>query len=296
MKVFDRSLDGNRDERALERAVEIELVAQSASLSMPALVLDQHRQVLAEVEGELVRVHEWVVGWSPDSGPAGTDLAGQVGEWLGRLHRLSLPPAAAGLCGIDTVSAPDTWRLLNDRAEAEQRAFAPALVDALGHIDRAVELVRAASRDAMVIGTHRDLFPRNALVTQSGLSVCDWDVAGPWLPGEEVVAAAVDWSGGILGPVDTASFLAVLEGYRSIGAEPPRAEAGSWAGYFAKQLNWLEVHVRRAVDPPDPGAGAVAEHRLPFLLPRLVRQVDEVPRWVELVGIHLGISRRDPLP
>ena len=291
MKVFDRSLDANRDERAIERAVEIELAAQSAVLAMPAPRLDEHRQVLAEVEGELVRVHEWVVGWSPDSGPAGAELAGQVGEWLARLHQLALPPASAGLRGLDTVSDVDTWRRLVDRVTAERHPVAAALTGALGHLDRAVDLVRSRPRDGDVIGTHRDLFPRNALVTAGGLSVCDWDVAGPWLAEEEIAAAAVDWSGGILGPVDAESFLAVLDGYRSLGGEPPAAEPEMWAGYLAKQLNWLEMHVRRVLDPPTPQAGAVAAHRLPFLVPRLVRQVDELPRWVELVGIHRGPER-----
>lgn len=293
MKIFDRSLDTNRDERAIERAVEIELAAQAASLAMPAAQLDAHRQVLAEVDGELIRVHEWLVGWSPDSGPAGSELSGQVGDWLARLHALALPPASAGLRGLDSVSDTATWRRLVEVATEEERPFAAALTGALGHIDRAVELVRTAERAGEVIGTHRDLFPRNALVTASGLSVCDWDVAGPWLVDEEVVAAAVDWSGGILGPVDPVSFLALLDGYRSAGGVPPAAESGRWAGYFAKQLNWLEMHVRRVLDPPAPGAAEVAAHRLPFLVPRLVRQVEEVPRWVELVAIHHGRTRAD---
>ncbi|MEO1065241.1 MAG: hypothetical protein AAFZ07_27820 [Actinomycetota bacterium] len=62
-----------------------------------------------------------------------------------------------------------------------------------------------------------------------------------------------------------------------------------------KQLNWLEMHVERALDPPDAEAGRVAEHRLPFLIPRLMRQVDEVPRWAELTANHRGISGRGPV-
>ncbi|MEM9714216.1 MAG: hypothetical protein AAGA17_18490, partial [Actinomycetota bacterium] len=138
-------------------------------------------------------------------------------------------------------------------------------------------------------------FPRNALVTSAGLSVCDWDVAGGWLATEEIAAAAVDWSGGILGPVDTPGFIGLLDAYRSAGGEPPPSDESIWAGYFVKQLNWLEMHVRRALDPPTLEAGAVAAHRLPFLIPRLARQVAEVPRWVELVRVHLGISGRGPV-
>lgn len=260
---------------------------------MPGPLLDQRRRVLAEIDGELVRVHEWVVGWSPDSGPAGAALAAQVGAWLASLHQIGLPPAVGDLDGLDSVSGPSAWRSLADRAA--ERSFGPALGDALGHIDRAVELVRSAPRNGARIGTHRDLFPRNALVTVTGLTVCDWDVAGSWVAGEELAGVAVDWSGGILGPVDAASYLGVLDGYRATGGVPPEADAASWAGYFVKQLNWLEMHVARALDPPTPEAGRVAEHRLGFLVPRLVRQIDEVPRWVELTRIHLGISGRGPV-
>ncbi|MEM9713113.1 MAG: phosphotransferase, partial [Actinomycetota bacterium] len=201
VKVFDRSLDANRDEAALERATEIELAAWSAGLRVPIPVLDDHREVLVEVDDSLVRVHEWVIGWSPDSGPADVELAAQVGEWLARLHRLGLPTGAAGLDGLDEVSDTGVWSELVD--VVGDRDFGPALRTALDPITRAVELVQDADRDGSVIGTHRDLFPRNALVTSAGLSVCDWDVAGGWLATEEIAAAAVDWSGGILGPVDT---------------------------------------------------------------------------------------------
>lgn len=292
VKIFDRSLETNADRRGLEEAVEIELAAVADGVSAPEPVLDRRGQVLAELDGHLVRVHRWVVGWSPDSGPADASLAEQVGAWLADLHARRLPTVErAG----STVSAAPS--LVWDRyaAASVARPWSPHLRAARPAIDALVELVAAAPVRGQRIGTHRDLFPRNALVTVSGLTVCDWDVAGSWTAAEELAGAAVDWSGGILGPVEPAPFLAVFDGYRAAGGTLPDADEALWAGYLAKQLDWLEMHVRRAILPPDAAARATAEHRLPFLLPRLVRQFGELPRWAALLRNHLGNRRPDAL-
>lgn len=292
VKLVDDSLDVHADRPLLEQAVELELAAIGHGIAAPEPVLDERGQALVEVGDQLVRVHRWIVGWSPDSGPADRAVAAQVGRWLADLHVLELPAVSHAEMVVTAAPSP-VW----DRyaAAAASRSWAAELHAARPVIDQVLALAAERAADRPLIGTHRDLFPRNALVTTDGLTVCDWDVAGVWSAAEEIAGAAVDWSGGILGPVEPEPFGAVFDGYRAAGGELPDPDPSLWTGYLVKQVNWLEMQVRRALLPPDAEAGAEAEHRLPFLLPRLVRQVGELDRWVALMRNHLGQRRVDPL-
>lgn len=292
VKLVDASLERHGDRRLLEQAVELELAAIGRGMSAPEPVLDQRGQALVHVQSQLVRVHRWVVGWSPDSGPAEPALAAQVGRWLARLHALELPAVAHGEMVAIASPAPIWDRYV---VAATGRPWVAAFEAARPAIGEILAVTAGRGAAGPVIGTHRDLFPRNTLVAADGLVVCDWDVAGAWAADEEIVAAAVEWSGGILGPVRTEPFGAVLDGYRDGGGQVPEPDPVLWSGYLVKQLNWLEAQLRRALLDPGTEAAAAAEHRLPFLFPRLVRQVGEWDRWVGLMGQHLRQRRVDPL-
>ncbi len=301
IKVLDRRHPSNVDPTRRRTALDVERAALAAGIAAPPIVSDRHGEVIVAVGAAQVRVHRWAHGRAPGSEAPPVELAAEVGGFLAGLHRAELPVirGAARPSGPGRVVDAAAWRAHLEIGRRRRAPWVEPLADAVGAIERASRLAAAGGPAAGAIGTHRDLYPHNALVGPGGVVACDWDLAGPWSPPEELAAAAVEWSGGILETVEPGAFGAVVEAYVDAGGSPLAPGAGAWAGFFAKQLAWLDGQLHRAVGRhPQPGAGSTADaataaHRIGFLIPRLCRQIAEVDEWVELLAAALRGRRPD---
>ncbi len=272
VKDYDTTRHGASAER-LADAARLEAAARAVGVATAEPVGEPVR----EVDGHLVRVHAWVDGTVPDSGPAPAPLAATMGAVLAGLHAAALP---AGGPPLAAAVHPFGWARLVERATRAGEPWAGGLVDTLGAV-AAASTAAADPPDLAPVGTHREVYAHNVVLTATGPVLVDWDGAGPWSPAEELATAAVEWAGGIVGAVDEGALAAVVAGYRRAGGRPP-VDVGPelFARWLGVQVAWLDEHVRRALDPPRPGADAVARHRLAFLLPRLRRHVASVEAWV----------------
>jgi thiamine kinase-like enzyme len=69
------------------------------------------------------------------------------------------------------------------------------------------------------VGSHRDLNAHNVLFCGAGLSLIDWDAAGPSTPGWERANYATLWATRPGGRYDIEAAVAFLHGYRDAGGE-----------------------------------------------------------------------------
>jgi aminoglycoside phosphotransferase (APT) family kinase protein len=273
VKEYDTTLVGV-DPVAVARGADVEEAAGRAGIPVAEAVLP----LVREEDGRLFRVHRLVEGVRRDTGPAGAELAGRMGRLLAAIHAAELPPVAAPPVGGPVHVF--RWGRHAERAVAAGKAWAGELTASLGAIAEAAEAA-AAPPDLPPVTTHRELYAHNVLLTDEGPVVVDWDDAGPWSEAEEVATAAVEWAGGIVGPADGVSLAAFVEGYVGAGGRAAEPSADLFARWLGKQLAWLDEHLERALVPPTPEIGAVADRRLPFLLPRLRRHVAERKAWVD---------------
>ena len=163
-------------------------------------------RALARVSGSLWRVHRWV-----DGQPA-TGTAVEAASLLARIHAVG-PVTSGPAPGAGWVA--DRWG-----------ADLVALTERVGGVPDRVPLV----------DSHRDLDPKNTIRRADGvLAAVDWDAAGPVAVPMEVVALALDWSGG-----DPPAFAAAVRAYarRSGTTVPDRPWV--FAGWVAAQGGWLD--------------------------------------------------------
>jgi hypothetical protein len=107
----------------------------------------------------------------------------------------------------------------------------------------------------LVVDSHRDLDPKNALRRADGTLVAlDWDAAGAVAAVHEAVAVAVDWAG-----AEPERFREALDAY---GPGVPRAP-WIFGGWLAAQGGWLDHQAATA------GGGGEVEGTL-----RRVREIE----------------------
>jgi Ser/Thr protein kinase RdoA (MazF antagonist) len=275
----------------IEAAFEVERRALAAGLPLPRPVLPAGAcGCLATVESPggpaLVRVHEWADGWPIPDRAVAPALAERVGAVLARLHAIARP-VTTERWSLGPLAQAEHWARVAQRAAVRGLPWADALPAVGAVAARAEELgAELAARGWPMVATHRDLNQKNALLrADGGPVVLDWDVAGPWTAAEETVAAALEWAGANAGEPDPAVVRTLVAGYRAAGGELRRPPPESLAGWLFKQVGWLELHVRRALDddPAAAAAGPVAAGRVPGLVATVLRIGAGAERWTDAI-------------
>lgn len=211
----------------IEAAHAIEMAAFQHGVPCPEPIPVAGGTCLADVAGDLVRVHRWVEG-RPVQRRARLD---QIGELTAKIHSVSEP-------FVDVLD-DEPWDVARWAGLADHHAMPSALARVLSraapHL-AALEAATAASGVATLhANSHGDLDPKNTLGVGDALVALDWDAARPQPVVREAVTVALDWSG------DPGEFRRVITTYgRAAGVLPP---AGPWVlgGWVSALSGWL-VH------------------------------------------------------
>jgi hypothetical protein len=87
------------------------------------------------------------------------------------------------------------------------------------------------------------------------------------------------------GEPEPAAIRALIAGYRAAGSRLDRPPPEALAGWLFKQLGWLDMHVRRALDDRSDAAAArrAAARRVPGLVATVLRIGAGAERWTDAI-------------
>jgi len=212
---------------AVERGAELLAQRTAARQGLaPRLLLEDPERgyvVMEHLSGPV-----WTRAWA--ASPAG---ASRLGEWLGRLHAVAVPP---GLRRISFVEVLDDYCA----------RLAPGL-PAAALADRCAELAHAFEPPAAPVLCHNDLHHRNLVESAGRLCAVDWEYAGAGDPVMDLAGyvAYHDLSGDA-----TRSLLAA---YAAHGYAPTRESLSQARWLFeAVWWAWLELLRRETcAEPPE---------------------------------------------
>jgi Ser/Thr protein kinase RdoA (MazF antagonist) len=265
----------------VEEAANFELRAFRAGIRMPRPVLSRSGMILVEVP-QTVRVHEWVAGSICPDGPMEPQQAGQVGADLARIHGLDHHPTRTGIFPQANTDNVDRWDNLVQRLASA----APDLAELAAAATPAVRIIgdlhdRSATDFSDQPMSHGDVDQKNLIIGAAGPVLCDWDVAAPWQPRQELARTALslaDWS-----RPDVAR--AVVTAYSDAGGEAVDIRPEDFGVDLRIGLDWVVMCAERAAGliPADEQRQAEATESAPGLLAGLddqVRRVLEIESWL----------------
>lgn len=209
----------------IETAFAIETRARRGDVPCPEPVTFGDGHCLAEVSGELVRVHHWIDGEKVD----GSQWVSSAGSLIAQIHGVA-EPFMAPL--EDEPWDSEGWASLADHPEMPID-LARGLRDAAPALARLEEMTAAPGLDALHVNTHGDLDPKNTLATEGGLLALDWDAAGPQPLCRDAATVALDWG------ISPHGFSRVLAAYAGLGGRPVPAEPWVLGGWVSALGGWL---------------------------------------------------------
>jgi len=247
----------------LQEAAEFELKAFAAGISMPRPITAPDGSVFVETGSGTFRAHEWAAGDPCPDGPIDEKTAHAVGADLARVHALHHRPNRTDVFPTLTRSNIDGWTELilrlggRDQDLARQAAAATPAVRRIGALlDRSIT---DFSDEPM---SHGDVDQKNLILTPAGPVLCDWDVAAPWPPRQELARTALSLAAWKVPAVARA----VITGYREGGGEPYEIMPEDLGVDACVGLDWTVLCLERASGLRDDGeqrrreaAGSVAD-------------------------------------
>ncbi len=221
-----------------------------------------------------VRVHKWEYGVLRTD-PATVPVAKQLGDFLGRTHRL--------LPGLDEWRRPPTWP--DDWASAvswsttTDRRLVQSLAGTLPLLEEASARCAAAAKESVrLVRTHRDLHSHNVIERGDGrVIVVDWDAASTQRADWELVETAFELAGTVTGPPDRAVVDAFVSAYHEADGPARTVDEASFAGLLMCSQNWLRYNLRRVAGHL-PGATLAPGERDPAV--ETIRSLEAVRRAV----------------
>ena len=272
----------------LEAAWQFEQLAWRAGVSMPEPISNPaDGGCLAWVSSASsmsrvpVRVHVWVDGTTPGSGPVNLGVAQWAGETLAALHRLDVKAVNRERFPVMTTDTADRWPELVEAAEAAGAAWAAQLRGVLAAVRQIADLARAGGdRFREEVMTHGDIDQKNLVLTAHGPVLCDWDVAAPLIPRRELADVALSLAG--WERCDVAS--GVVRAYRGSGGVDTSIGPEDLGQTLMRGLDWIAFNVERAIGarPATPAEAALGAGLVPGLVAEVPRQV-EIARQVHRI-------------
>jgi Ser/Thr protein kinase RdoA (MazF antagonist) len=265
----------------LTEAAAFELHAWQAGIRMPEPIRTPTGAVFADVPDTdglgtvTVRVHRWVDGEPCPPGPVPVGQARQVGSDLARMHQLAHRPGRTDVFPTIGADQIDHWDELVDRLAGP----APDLARATAAVEPAVRAIGRLLADADTDHgggpmSHGDVDQKNLILTAAGPVLCDWDVAAPWIPRQELARTALSlavWQ-------DPAVARAVIDGYAAAGGIRCRLQPTDLASDLVIGLDWVVLCLERAAGLRDDGPQRRQEavEAVPRLLDGIPAQLDRV--------------------
>lgn len=229
----------------VEAAFAVEQRAADAGIAMPSPVpVQETGQALARIAAQngscWVRVHRWIAGDPVRADQFGSQGRDELATILARLHRLPcadlLPDTA-----LEATPAVRDW----EAAFHHHGKLTPSLSQYIAELERIIRLGYDSGVGADVV-SHRDLDPKNLLRTTDGLSVIDWDAAGPTNAHWDTMIMALDWSGVRDDGISTDAFERFLAAYTNAGGMLGQIKTASFSGWAEGVLDWLWFNLERA--------------------------------------------------
>lgn len=259
------------DPGEVERDAAYQEVFHAAGIAMPAVVRALDGSVLADVEGETLRVYEWVDVCGQDRG---LDPVA-VGTLLARLHRVHLPADGPVDEWYTTSLGEDGWATVVRELSTAGAPFADRLAGLVPDV-LAAESVLRAPMDLQVC--HRDLWADNLRSTaDGGLVALDWENAGAADPSQELAMVLFEYS-----LDDPARMRALHAAYVDAGGPGRLRDAGDFTMLLAQQGQITRVGCRRWIAATTDAERADNEAWVaeflddPVLLPRIERMLAAV--------------------
>lgn len=228
-------------EAEVRTAAAFQEAAHAAGVPTPGVRRTAEGAAFATLDGQQVRVYEWVDLRAPDPFP---DPA-LVGAAVADMHRISV--AGGGPLDAwyhDPVGA-DRWDTLVEQLRDAGAPFAGRLADLREEL---VALESWIEPPSAVRTCHRDLWADNVLPTRDGgICVIDWENSGPADPSQELACVLFEF-----GRTDPGRVRALTTAYRAAGG-PGRVDRRAHFSMLIAQLghiteiaatDWLEPNPR----------------------------------------------------
>lgn len=215
--------------------VHVQHAAAAAGIPLPRPVLTPTGDAMVEH----TRVYEWVELADAHVAPVAPAVSREVGDLLGRLHRLALPTREDANRWYVQPPSLDEWRDVERRgadAEAPWMSWLPGEVDFLDELSRRV----AVRHPGPMITCHLDFGPSNVLPSahDGSLVVLDWENTGALPAGAELAEVLLTWA--TAGDrADAVAIAALLDGYGTA----PKLTASSFHMAVVTHLNYLKVNL-----------------------------------------------------
>ncbi len=272
----------------LQEAAAFELRAWQAGLAMPEPITTAAGAVFADVEddtaagGVTVRVHRWVHGRPCPAGPMAPADARRVGEQVARMHLLGHRPRREDVFPVVNRGQVDCWASVVLRLAPSAPGLAAAAAAAQPTVEAIGRLLDDADTDASAGPmSHGDVDQKNIVLAGSGPVLCDWDVAAPWIPRQELARTALS----LADRREPAVARAVVGGYDAVTGTRHRPAPPDLAVDLVIGLDWLVLCLDRAAGLRDDGEqrrreAAEAAPRLLAELADRLHQVLEIEAWL----------------
>ena len=234
----------------LEEAAAFELRAAQAGIAMPRPITSSQGLIFVEVGSATYRAHEWIVGRPCPDGPVDEQTARLIGAELARIHALQHFPGRADVFPTMTRATIDGWDALVSRLADHDQELAGRAAAVAPAVRRIGELVDRSRTDfSGQPMSHGDVDQKNLIITANGPVLCDWDVAAPWPPRQELARTALSLAAWKIPGVARA----VIAGYREAGGEAYEIAAEDLGVDISVGLDWTVLCLERAVGLRDDG-------------------------------------------
>ena len=220
----------------VEAAYAIEATAYRRGVPCPEPVSADGVHCLAQVAGELVRVHRWVNGRAVD----GSRWLENAGSLVAQIHGAAEPFNAAL---DDEPWDADGWASLADHTEMPD-GLGQSLRDAAPDLAQLEGVTAASGLETLHANSHGDLDPKNTLSVGDELIALDWDAAGAQPIVREAASVALDWS------TSREEFKRVIAAYGDCGGVRLPAEPWVFGGWVSALGGWLVYNATSR--PSDP--------------------------------------------
>lgn len=234
----------------LAEAAAFELCAAEAGVAMPRPILSPEGSVFVEVGADVFRAHAWTSGHPCPDGPVDEQTARRVGADLARMHALHHLPDRTDVFPTLSRSNIDGWDDLVRRIANHDEELSDRAAGVTPSVRRIGELVDRSQTDFTGQPmSHGDVDQKNLIMTANGPVLCDWDVAAPWPPRQELARTALS----LAGWKEPGIARAVITGYREGGGEAYKIVPEDLGVDISVGLDWLVLCLERAVGLRDDG-------------------------------------------
>lgn len=224
-----------------------------------------------------VRLHDWADGDPLASGPVGPDVARWAGQVLATLHGLRLTPRDRSLFPVLNTRTAERWPELTEAARRAGAPWADLMASAGPAVSLIADLARsAAGRQVTEVMSHGDIDQKNLVVTADGPVLCDWDLAVPLVPRDELADVALslaDWA-------DVETAREVVRSYVEAGGDDADFESHDLGQSLMSGLDWAAFNIERALGQRPSSAEEISQAN------------EQTPGLLAAIPHHVRIAQR----